>query len=148
VRARTRHPGVDQRQRHVFGNAHALDEVKALEHETDGAVADRGQLGARQRARVGAVQQVAATAGLVEAPEDVHQRRLARPGLAHHGEEVAARDLQVDPEQDRGLDPAGKIALGDRADVDQRCAHWDWPGAASARVITLSPDLSPASTSV
>ena len=137
MRLGARYAGIDQRQRHVLRHAHALDQVKALEHEADGAVADARQFVARQRQRVDAVEKVASAGGLVEAAEYVHQRRFAGTGLAHHRQEVAARHGQVHAEQHLRFDAARVVALGDLPDVDQQLVHM--PPSFSllmARVIT------------
>jgi hypothetical protein len=90
------HPGVDHRQLDVAERADPGDQVEGLEHESDLAVSDIGQLVSFHAAHVHSIEQVAAMAGQVQAAKDVHQGRLARPAGAHDGDEIAALDAQRD----------------------------------------------------
>ncbi len=152
------HPGIEQRQGDVVERAHPLEQVEALEHETDGTVADGGQLVAGQGGDIAPGQHIAAAAGHVEAAQDVHEGGLARTGRPHDGDELARLDGKVDAVQHRHLTPTGAIALAQLFDPDQRRhqnkRNWkalpflSWLGA-SSRTITASPGFSsPPFTSV
>ena len=52
---------------------------------------------------------------LVEAGEDVHERRLARARRAHHGRELAALDVEVDAAEGVDGGVALAVAAGDAA---------------------------------
>ena len=58
---------------------------------------------------------------LVEAAEDVHQRRLARARRAHDRDELALVDGQRDAAQRVHLDVAQLVDLGDPVELDDRC---------------------------
>src|SRR3972149_3673363 len=59
-----------------------------------------------------AVGGVPAARGIVEAAEDVHERRLPRARGAHDGDHLAARNLEVDPGGRHDLVSAGAVDLG------------------------------------
>src|SRR5690242_17573356 len=77
VAFRQRHLRVDQRQLDVLGRRRAFEQVEALEHEADELIAYFRELDARQLRHVTPAEQVAAARGRVEAPEQVHEGRLA-----------------------------------------------------------------------
>ena len=91
--------------------------AESLEDERDAPL----QLIARQVAQVDAVEQDAALVGVVEAGQQLHQRRLAGAVLAHQRDRLAGRDVQVDAAQ-RRLGGAG-IAEVDVAQLDLGAAH-------------------------
>src|SRR5262249_18146268 len=57
--------------------------------------------------------------GPAEAADDVHQRRLARPRLAHNGHELAGADLQRDVIEGPDLGGAVTVALADAVERQQ-----------------------------
>src|SRR5215472_17487804 len=116
-------PRIDQRQLHVVQGGAAGDEVEALEHKTDLAVADLGQLPGVERRDVHPVEQVPAAAGQVQAAEDVHQRALARARRAHDGHVFAALHRQRDAGQRRDLDRAQPVGLLHPIQGDDRSGH-------------------------
>jgi len=67
-------------------------QIELLEHESDLRVPDPRQGVRRQAGHVLAVELVAARARRVEAPEQVHEGRLARARGAHDRHEIAAFD--------------------------------------------------------
>ena len=113
--ARPVRPARSQRQRDVVERAWSRDQVEALEDEADLAVADHGQLVFVQLPDVDAVEQVATRGRVVEAADDVHQRRLARAGRAHDRHVVAALDGQVDAGDGVHGGVTGAIGLADAA---------------------------------
>ena len=123
------HAGIDHGQFDILGRAGAGQQVELLEHETDAAVADGGQLIARHAFHGLAGQPVVAAAGLIEAAQDVHERGLARARRAHDGDELARCNLQVHATQRvHGL--PGRIDLADIAQHDQRQrSAWGLHGA-------------------
>jgi len=70
-------PGVDHRQHHVFQGGELLKEMKLLKDESQFAVAQIGELIVRELLDGGAVEAIAATAGAIQAAQDVHGRALA-----------------------------------------------------------------------
>ena len=86
------HAGVDQRQLDVVERRRARQQIERLEHEADLFVADPRQLVVVHLADLFAVQQVRALARRVEAADEIHERRLARPGRPHDGDVLAALD--------------------------------------------------------
>ena len=87
------HAGVDERQLDVVQRRRARQQVERLEHEPNLFVPDARQLVVVHLADLLAVQQVAALARRVQTADQVHQRRLARPGRPHDGDIFAALDL-------------------------------------------------------
>ena len=85
---------VSQRQRDVVADVEVRDEIEALEDEAELLVAERRPLPIRQRHHVMAVQAVAAAVEVVEQTRHVQERRLARSGRPHDGDELAGEDPQ------------------------------------------------------
>jgi hypothetical protein len=73
------HAGVDERQLDVVERRGPGQQVEGLEDEANFLVSDVGQLVVVHLAHLLAVELVAAFAGRIEATDEVHQRRLARP---------------------------------------------------------------------
>ena len=86
---RRRDAAVEQRQLDVFQRRRARQQVELLEHESDRAVADAGQLVGGEPGDVLAVEPVGARRRHVEAADHVHERRLARARRAHDRDELA-----------------------------------------------------------
>ena len=91
-RSRGRHVRVQQRQLDVLERAGARQQVEALEHEAERPVADVAPA-RRESSRETSwpSRRYSPDGRLVEAAEDVHQRRLARARRAHHRDELARR---------------------------------------------------------
>src|SRR5207245_1672227 len=96
----------------------ARDEVVALEHEADLAVADMREFGLVEVTDVHAVEAVTTPGRQVEASDDVHQSALARPRAAHDGHELAGVDRERDALQRVHGDAARVIRLRDVDQVD------------------------------
>src|SRR3546814_12058455 len=86
-----------QRQQHVFQHRQPRQQVEALEHEADAAVADVAAGLVVEGGHVAALDPVAAAAGVVEAAEAVAQARLARARGPGDGHELPGGDPQVHP---------------------------------------------------
>ena len=93
-------------------------QVEALEDEPDLLVADDGQLVLRHPRHVVAVEEVLAGRRLVEAPDDVHERRLAGARRAGHRHELARLDVEVHAAQRVDLDLADDVGLDEILDRD------------------------------
>ncbi|KAG1588461.1 hypothetical protein G6F46_014682 [Rhizopus delemar] len=82
---------------------------------------------------------VTAAGRAVEAAEDVHQRRLARTGLADDGHQFTRADVQVDAiEHDQGLFAGGEFEA-DAAHAQQRCVLLCAGHGCAAAVAVASP---------
>ena len=103
LRGQRRGRAVKQRQHDILQRAGAGQQIEVLEHEADAPAADVGQLRFGQMRHVAALKDVLAAGRPVEAADDVHQGRLARPGRSHDGDEFAAIDGNADPLQRMNL---------------------------------------------
>ena len=92
-------PRVEQRQLDVLDRRGARQQIEALEHEADGLVPDARELVGRQRRDIAAVHQDTAARRPIQAPEDVHERRLARTRRPDDGDELAGVDAERDAAQ-------------------------------------------------
>ena len=92
-------PGVTQRQLDIAPGRHRGQQVELLEDEPDLLVADLGQLGLGHLRDVRAVQLVVPARRVVQATQDVHQRRLPRPRRPHDRHVVTRLDIQRDAPQ-------------------------------------------------
>jgi hypothetical protein len=88
--------GVHQRQFDILRGAGSRQQVELLEYEPDLLVPDLRQLVAIQLSDADSVQLVSPGGGLVEAPENVHERGFAGSGWPHDGNEIPALDLERD----------------------------------------------------
>ena len=94
------HPRIAGRHRHIVQCRGRADQVVALEDEAEHLAPQRGQrIVVQPRDRL-ALEQVFAVAGLVQATQDVHQRRLARARCPDDGYVLARADPKVDAVQD------------------------------------------------
>ena len=114
------HAGVHQRQLDVAPRRQVGEQVELLEHEADEAVADVGELVLVEGCDVVAGEAEDSRRRHVEAPEDVHQRRLARAGRPDDGDELVLVDAQRDVAQRRDLEVAGGVDLADVDQLDDR----------------------------
>jgi acyl-CoA thioesterase-1 len=113
---------VRQRHHHVLQRAGAGQQVEVLEDEPDLAVADERAAVGAEGGNLLAIEPVFAGRGVVETPEDVHERALARATGAHQGDELAARDVHGHALEDRHVDFAEVVGLVDVSEFDQ--LHW------------------------
>ena len=88
-------------------------QVEALEYEAEALTTNAGKVRLPQRRDVDAFQQVMAAGRLVEAAENVHQRRFARAGRAHYGDELAGLDGKADAAERFNLDITDNERAGD-----------------------------------
>jgi len=94
------------------------DEVEGLEDETDAAIAHPRQ-GIFVEVFHGApVEQVATGVGNVQQADEIHEGGLAGTGRPGDGDELAARDLQVDAAQDLHPPAGHGVALADALQAD------------------------------
>jgi patatin-related protein len=110
---------VGKRQVEVLGHGQAVEQVVGLEDEADVLLGDlRALLGLHQVDRL-AEQLVLAGPGRIEHAEDRQQRRLARAGRPHDGDELPLPHLEVDAAQHvGGAALGGGIGLLDVAQAD------------------------------
>jgi hypothetical protein len=95
-------------------------QVEALEHETDLAVADIGQLVVAHPGHVLAVEFVAAVAGRIQAAQQIHQGGFAGTRGSHDGQVFAAFDLHGNSAQRMHRLGAHHVAAGQVLDSDER----------------------------
>ena len=88
------HGGIWLAQRNVFGNR-AREQVCLLGDHDDSP----SQLQVAQVAKVNAVESHATGARVIEARNQLGERRLARTGGANQGDGLAGRDVEVEPWQ-------------------------------------------------
>ena len=91
----------------------------------------RASSGSRSAGDIDALEEVMAAGRLVEAAENVHQRRFARARRAHDGDELAGLDGEADAAQRFDLDIADDERAGDILDLDDRRRRSGSLGAAS-----------------
>ena len=113
-----RHFPVQQRQFDVVERAQVLDQVEALENETEGAVAQARHFLVLVGLHRGAVDLHGAGAGLVQQADHVEQRALVAAGGTHDRQEIALLHVQADVLQGEGLDLVGAVGLGDVFELD------------------------------
>src|SRR3989338_11414856 len=118
------HPAVDQRQGHVFQQRHARQQIEALEHEADGAIAQQCQLVLAQFSNVAAIQHIAPGARLVETPEEIHEGGFAGTGRPHDCDEFAGNDAETDIFQCRKQSGGSFVGLVQAFDADDGFSHW------------------------
>src|SRR5579859_3257717 len=110
--------GIGERELDVGQRGGPGDQVEALKHETDLAVADAGKSGLVELADVDAVDPVPAPAWHVETADDVHHRRLAGSRGAHDGDEVPPFDGERHPLEGVHLDETHLVGLDHMAQLD------------------------------
>ena len=115
---RRRQIAIAERHLQVLRDRQIVEQVVLLEDEADGAARELGALLRAQGLHLLAVQFVLAGPGLVEHAQDGQERRLARAGRAHDGDEVAVGDVEVDAPQEEELTCALLHRLLDVAQLD------------------------------
>jgi hypothetical protein len=114
---------VDQGQLDVMEGRGPRQQIKGLEDESDFLVPHSSQRIVRQPGDLLAVQPVAAARGGVEAPNQVHQGRLAGARWAHDGHVLVAANRQREaPEREHPLG-AHLILARQILDMDDTVAH-------------------------
>src|SRR5262245_56668507 len=91
------HACIDCRQLDVFFSSCRWKPIVALEHEAKHVPAQVGELITVKMRNLLAEYLVVSRRWLIEAANNVHQRRFARARRAHDGNEFAGPDLQIDP---------------------------------------------------
>ena len=114
-----RHPGVHQGQLDVLKRRGTGQEVEGLKYEADLAVADPCELGLVELGDGLAGQPVLASAGRVEAADQIHERRFARTRRARDGDELVAADGEVHSAQGVNHLAPQAIVMPHAADLDQ-----------------------------
>src|ERR1700687_4881971 len=103
---------VEERELDVAPRGELGQQVELLEDKADPPVADVRKLFRVQPAHIVAAKPVTARRGSVQATQDVHQRRLARPRWAHDSEELAGTYVQGEFVQRDHGGIAGSVNLG------------------------------------
>src|SRR5262245_21372617 len=111
-------PGDRERQADVLAHAEVRQQVEELEHVADRAPAQERLRAERELREVLAVELDRARAGLVEARDQVQERRLARAARPHHAHEGTGLEHEVEPAQD--LERARGLAVGLDQPADAR----------------------------
>ncbi len=88
--------GIDCRYLDILRRRQAGEQIVALEDEAEGLAPQGGKLIGVQRADILATHLIGSASRPVEAAENVHQGRLARPGLADNRDELAGMHLNRD----------------------------------------------------
>ena len=113
-------PRVDQRQLDVLERRGARQQVEALEHEADDAVAHLGELDAAEVRDVAAVEAVAGRSmGVSRQPRMFISVDLPEPEEPMIATNSPLLDAEVDRAQRRELGVAGAVDLGDLLQLDQ-----------------------------
>ena len=93
--------GERQRQRDILRGRQVRQNVERLEDEPHADATERGQRIVVERGELDAVHHNRARVGAVEARDEIEQRGLADAGLAHHRDEVAGLEIEIDVAEDR-----------------------------------------------
>ena len=130
---------VGQGRGHVVEGARPGQQVVRLEDEPDRAAADRGQPVVVEILDRRPVEDVAPGRGPVEAADDVHQGRLARPRRADNGEELAAFDDEVEAVERPDVDPSRLVDPTHALEPDERIDHGAVPPPLPPRFVPPLP---------
>src|SRR4029077_468393 len=99
------------------------NQVERLEDEAHRLGAMPGALGVRELVDGTAFDEDAPLVDLVETGEAVEQRRLARAGRAHHGEELALRDAEIEALQRHDVAATRTVDLTYTLGAQNRVGH-------------------------
>ena len=132
--------GVVERQTDILKRASASQQVEALEHEAEALAADTGEIRLAQCRDIDAFHEVMTAGRLVEAAENVHQRRFARAGRAHDGDELAGLDGEADAAERFNLDIADNERAGDILYLDHRRRAGTFARHRGTRLIDAAAD--------
>ena len=118
-------PGDRERQQDVLLRGEDGQQVEGLEDEPDLVAAQLGQAGVVEPGELGAVERHRAARRLVEAGEQVHERRLPRTRRPHDRGERAGGKPDADPTQ--RVDPrfAGAVGADEVGRLDEHDRHGD-----------------------
>src|SRR5690606_5017069 len=84
-----RYFGIDKRQLDVFKDGEFVDQIKALEYETDIMLAQIGALAFVELRHFNIIKEVATAVEIVKQSDDIEQGRLSTSGRTHNGHELA-----------------------------------------------------------
>src|ERR1019366_2348526 len=122
---------VEQRQRHVLECAGAGQKIEALEHEAQAFAAQPRPFRPAKAGDLRTLKIITSAARPVETPEPRHERRLARSGRAHDGDEFAGVDREAHILQRMHVDVADMVCPLDVLKPDDRFRHGQcvgrWP---------------------
>ena len=113
-------PGQQQRQLDVLRRGQHRHQIVELEDEADIGGAKARELALRQPVDALPGDMDLAARRPVDAAEQIEQRRLARARRPHHGDEVAARDGEVEVVEDRDRLLALDEALAQAGEANHR----------------------------
>ena len=88
--------GIRERHHHIFESTGAGQQIEVLEDEANLLITQHGPPVSRQLHDILPVKPVIPGSGMIETPQDIHERRLARSGGAHQSNEVSLSDVQRD----------------------------------------------------
>ena len=132
------------RHHHVLERGQLGKQVIELEDEPERAVAQSVAMPFRTVVDALAIEQDRPRIGGVEQAEDVQQRALARPAGPHHGDHLAALDLQIDPAQHRDLVLPLPVALAQTDRREMTCHRPRLPWEELRKRIVEDQDVGPA----
>src|SRR6185436_9449759 len=101
-----------ERELDVFGGGENGHQAELLEHEPDLVETHIGKLARGQPAQIAAVDLDNTGGWGIDPPDEVEQRRLAAPGRAGDGDELAAIHAQGEVLKRHGLLRAGTVNAG------------------------------------
>ena len=90
------HARIHRRQGHIVARIQRAEQIVALKNKAETLAPQGRQCVIIHGGGFFAVDTVRAAAGCIQAAQNVHQRRLARAGLADNGHKVALGDAQID----------------------------------------------------
>ena len=102
---------VEQRQLDVVERGRARQKIESLKDKPDLVIANFGELVAAQLGDILPVQEILPARRVIEAPENVHQRRFSRPRGTRRRDELAGLDVERDPAQRVDLHLAHGVGL-------------------------------------
>src|SRR6266852_3068193 len=79
----------------VFQSGGARQQVEALKNETDFSIADGGKFFFAEAGDLDAFEQIAPSAGFIEAAQNIHERRFPAAAGPHDGDEFPARNFDT-----------------------------------------------------
>ena len=106
-----RHVEVQQRHLHVFSDAQLINEIEALEDETDIALAQVGKARFRIARHIFVHEVVVAAAGTVDHADNAEKRGLAAAGRPHHREKLPGFHRHGDIVERPGFYGVGAVDL-------------------------------------
>src|SRR5258708_40120732 len=104
---------VEQRQFDILGDVQLVDQIEALEDESDGVLAQLGEPCTRTARDVLSAEPIFAAGRTIEHADDVEKSGFAAARWPHHSDELANRDFQIDVTQRCGFNLGRAIDLGE-----------------------------------